>query len=205
MPPASAPAVDDQLAAPAPRRPSGGLTFRGPEDEPPTWAEQMLSAPVPGEGTSPLDDPLAGSPSDSAWSSAESDEDDESDPTSSQTSSADPASVRPLTQRAQRAAARQAVKIAGSMAHQYLARDEAARAVGLYLIDDETAGQIGDPLARIAARHGGSAGAVANPDVADGIAAMLGVAKFVSVTIEKSSQAAALRMQTAPAAPATDV
>ena len=93
------------------------------------------------------------------------------------------------------------MKIAGSMAHQYLARDDASRAVGLYLVDDETAEQIGDPLSRIAARHAGPMGAAANPDVADGIAAMLGVAKFVSITIEKSSQAAAYRMQATPAEP----
>jgi hypothetical protein len=50
---------------------------------------------------------------------------------------------------------------------------------------------------------------VANPDVADGIAAMLGVAKFMSVTIEKSHHAAALRVELAQQqqghAPAADV
>lgn len=191
----------------SPRRPSGGLTFRPPGDElTDTWAGEptRTTETSTGEGARPLDELAAGSPSaGSEWSSDESS--DESDPRSSGTSSADPASVRPLTQKAQRAAARQAVKIAGSMAHQWLARDAAAQAVGLYLVDDETAEQIGDPLARIAARHAGPAGAVANPDVADGIAAMLGVAKFVSVTIEKSSEAAALRMSQQPAAPAADV
>jgi hypothetical protein len=173
----------------SPWRPTGGLTFRAPEADETT---STTGAPA-GEETAPsLDDLPAGSPSDSEWSSADP-EDDENDPRSSKGSSGSE-SVRPLSARAQKAAARQAVKIAGSMAHQYLARDAAAQAVGLYLVDDETAEQIGDPLARIAARHAGPTGAIANPDVADGIAAMLGVAKFVSITIEKGSQAAALRM-----------
>jgi hypothetical protein len=175
--------------APSPRRPLGPLTFRSPDDEGTTpWDEK---SPATGEG-SPLDPP-AGSPSVSDESSAPQYEDDESDPRSSRASSADPASVRPLTAKAQAAAARQAVKIAGSMAHQYLARDEAAKAVGLFLVDDETAEQIGDPLARIMARHAPIDGGIANPDVADGIAAMLGVANFVSKTVIASSQAAALR------------
>lgn len=202
MPPASAAPVDDQLAPPSPRRPSGGLTFRQPETSP----AEGLTTPAPaGEGASPFDDQLAGSPSGSEWSSDATGEDDESGPTSSRSSASDPASRKPFAKRAQLLAARQAVKIAGSMAHQHLARDEAAQAVGLYLVDDETAQQIGDPLARIAARHAPIDGGAVNEDVADGIAAMLGVAKFVSLTIEKSSEAAALRLQHAPTAPPVDV
>lgn len=185
----ASPLLDDAPLPPSPRRPAGPLTFRSPEPE--TWLEQETAATA-GEGTAPLDPP-AGSPSASDEPSAWSGEDDESGPSSSRGSSADPASVKPLTARAQRAAARQAVKVAGSMAHTMLARDEAAQAVGLFLVDDETAAQIGDPLARIVARRAPLDGAVANPDVADGIAAMLGVANFVSKQIVASSEAARLR------------
>lgn len=181
-------------AAPSPRRPSGPLTFRGPgeDDETPTpWTE----AEHMGEGTTSPLDPLGSSPSASGASSDELDEDDESGPRSSRTSSGDSASVRPLTKAAQRAAARQAVKIAGSMVHQYGCRDEHDRAAGLFLVDDESAEQIGDPLARIMARHAPVDGAMANPDVADGIAAMLGFANLIRKQIEAGSHAAAMRAE----------
>ena len=199
MPSQPAPA-ESPLNGHSPRRPTGLLTFRGPEDDQPdTWAGEPTRTTETSTGED-LDDPLAGSPSASGWSSDESAEDDESAPSSSKASSADPASARPLTKKAQQLAARQAVKIAGSMAHQYLARDEAAQAVGLFLVDDESAEQIGDPLARIMARRVPADGAMANPDVADGIFAMLGVANFVRKTIELQSQATALRVN-GPAAP----
>jgi hypothetical protein len=179
-------------------RPTGGLTFKSPAEE--EWGTPIGADLTPEQAGMSLDDQPAGSPSASDGWSDSSDEDDESDPTSSHTSSdADRPRVKPLSQKAQRLAARQAVKIAGSMAHQYLARDEAAQAVGLYLVDDESAAAIGDPLSRIAARHAPVDGAMANEDVADGIAAMMGVAHFVSKTIEKSSQAAALRNGISPA------
>jgi hypothetical protein len=184
---------------------SGGLLFRSPE---PTTVDDLTQTPTweeAGEGSPDPLDLLGGSPSASASSSDASDEDDESDPRSSGTSSADPASVKALSTKAQKLAARQAVKIAGGMAHQYLARDEAAQAAGLFLVDDESAEQIADPLARIMARHAPVDGAMTNPDVADGIAAMLGVANFVRKQIEASSHAAALRVQAAPTSPAADV
>ncbi len=200
----TSPTLDEALhVAPSPRRPSGGLTFRAPQDSPTSWPTD--SQPATGEGSPDPLDQLGGSPSASGARLDESAADHDSDPTSSPASSADPASVRPLTQKAQQAAARQAVKIAGSMAHQYLARDEAAQAVGLFLVDDESAEQIGDPLARIMARHAPVDGALANPDVADGIAAMLGVANFVRKQIEASSHAAAMRVEGAAAAAPADV
>jgi hypothetical protein len=180
-------------------RPRGGLTFRAPavEDESPaTWAGEPTrttetSTTGPLEETTPGPaDPLDGSPSDSEWSSTAADEDDESDPRSSRASSADGAAVRPLTKRAQQLAARQAVVIASGVAHQFLARTEEAQAVGLYLADEDDAERIGDPLARIVGRRAGSAGAVANPDVADGISAMLGMAGFIAKQISKTQQIA---------------
>jgi hypothetical protein len=188
------PATDAAPAAPMPRRParpSGGLTFRDPGEEP--WS----SLPPAGTGEEPttdLDDQPAASPSGSEWTPDESDEDDESARSSSRASSAD-SSARPFTQKAQKAAARTAVKVASGVAHQYLARDEAAQAVGLYLADDDDAEAIGDPLARIVARHSGDSGAMANPDVADGIAAMLGMAGFISKQIAKGPQMAAHRAE----------
>lgn len=175
---------------------ASALTFRHPSttDETtsphPSPLDEEL-ATLTGEGTTPpLSDPLAGSPSDSDELPGPSSEDDESDRISSRASSR----ARAAAERAQQLAARKAVQMAGAMAHQYLARDEAAQTVGLYLVDDEQARAIADPLARIAARHAPADSAVNNPDVADGLAAMMGLADFVRVTIEKQSEATALRV-----------
>jgi hypothetical protein len=179
-------------------RPRGGLTFRPPafetDDPMPSPLDDpsspLQSSPLDDPTPSPLDPPAAGSPSDSEWSSTAADEDDESDPRSSRASSGDGAAARPLTKRAQQLAARQAVVIASGVAHQFLARTEEAQAVGLYLADEDDAERIGDPLARIVGRRAGSAGAVANPDVADGISAMLGMAGFIAKQISKTQQIA---------------
>lgn len=178
--------------APMTRRPSGGMTFRAPEEVPAaTWAEgpTRTTATSAGEETTPaLDDLGDASPSASEWQIDESAADDESDRTSSRSGSGD--DVRPLSKKAQQAAARTAVKVASGMAHTYLARTDEARRVGMFLADDDDAAAIGDPLVRILGRHAGSSGAVANPDVADGIAAMLGVAGFVAKQIDKQRQIA---------------
>jgi hypothetical protein len=194
---ASAAAAVEDDAPPSPPRQRGslGLTWRQPttEEAAGDWpTPEQLSAATAGEATLP--DLGDGSPSEDAPSHAPSDH-DESDRPSSPASSGRRAS---LGQKAQTAAARQAVKIAGSMAHQYLARDDAAKAAGLYLVDDESAAEIGDPLARLAARHAPMGGEI-NEDVADGIAAMMGVAHFVSKQIERSAEAAAHRAGMAPA------
>lgn len=192
--PTEAPPVGSVPLQSGPRRPSGGLTFRSPapaEDDLPTTIQTADGPEWTGEGTSPAD-PLAGSPSDSdEWSDA-SDLDDSGQTSSSTSSAGERRTVKALGQKAQQAAARTAVKMAGTMAHTYLAQRPEQRAVGLYLADDDDAAAIGDPLARIAARHGGDAGAIANPDVADGIAAMMGVATFVTKQVQKGQEAAAL-------------
>lgn len=94
-------------------------------------------------------------------------------PTSSKASS-----VSATSKRAVRDAARQAVLMAGGVAHQVLARDEAARTVDLYLADEADAEAIGDPVANMVNRRGGI-GAAGNPDLADAIAALIGLALYV--------------------------
>lgn len=162
------------VAPPSPRQPLGGLTFRGPEE---TWTEEETTA---GEEESP-NDPLAGSPSAPEWSSDESAEDDDSGRSSSSTSSGEAPPA--LSKKMQRLAARQAVLVASGMVHRVAVRSEEQARAGMYLADEEDAERIADPLARIAGRRVGSSGAMANPDVADLMASMMGVAGYVSKQI----------------------
>ena len=74
--------------------------------------------------------------------------------------------------------ARNAVLIGSYRAHQMLARTQGQIRAGLYLADDEDAEHMGDPLANIAARHTGISSD--NPDVNDGIAALIGFANYVA-------------------------
>lgn len=181
--------------APSPRRPLGGLTFRHPaEDELSTTIQTEDGPEWTGEG-SPSDQ-LDDSPSVSAWPTDESDADDESAPTSSRGSSAD--AVRPLGKAMQTAAARQAVLVASGMAHRFATTSEAQLMVGLYLADEEDAERIGDPLARIAGRRVKDSAAIANPDAADAISAMLGLAGYVSKQIVKLSEARTIAPEAAP-------
>lgn len=149
---------------PSPRRPLGGLTFLQPEEDvlealattpPSQWADD--ASPSPDAETS---DELPGDPSDEHR-------------TSSRASSGSA-----LSKKAVKDAARQAVLMAGGVAHQLGARDELAQQAGLYLTDEDDAQAIGDPLANMANRRGGL-GAAGNPDLADAIAALIGLALYV--------------------------
>lgn len=114
-------------------------------------------------------------------------------PTSSSASSR---VANPLVGEGLRDMFRGGVIFAGEGAHEYLARSEGQKAVGLYLADQQDAEHIGDPLARIAARHQGL-GEV-SPDTADLLAAMVGLTRYATRQIGKRSAAAAFDAGTIP-------
>jgi hypothetical protein len=186
--------MPDQLDHDDASSPLGSLLFRQPAPS------DLLPTPSPSpEATATPADPAAGSPSDSdALSDALLDPEPDSDPTSSPASSADrsAAAPSPLGKAATRDAARQAVLIGSAMAHRALARTEAQQAVGLYLADTDDASAIADPVAKIIGRRAGAAGAAANPDVADAISMMLGLAGFASKQVVLAQQARQLDLQT---------
>jgi hypothetical protein len=180
---------------------AAGLTFSGlspsPSDDQPSPSPSPSPEQLLGEGSpSPLDDLTDRSPSDSDELPDElTDHDDESAPTGSRSGSR---AARRAVEQAQQAAARKAVRMGATMLHARLARDEAAQAAGVFLMDDDTAAGIADPLARIAARHMPADNALANPDVTDGISAMMGVADYVRLVVEQQQKAAEYRVGLAP-------
>lgn len=167
-------------------RPSGSLTFLAPSDDPTTSPSDPLSEP-----TSPSDPWADGSPS---LSDESSDEPSAESGTSRRSSTGSSGSA--LSKRTLRDAARAAVLGAGGIAHEFLAQQEAQQQVGLYLADEQDAEAIGDPLASIAHRHGGIGGA-ANPDLGDAIAAIVGLAVYVSKQLGRAREARRLRAQAA--------
>lgn len=66
---------------------------------------------------------------------------------------------------------------AGVAAHHQLTRTDAERDAGLYLMDEDEAAAIGDPLAKIAGRRAG--GQLVNPDAGDLIAAGIAAATYL--------------------------
>lgn len=175
---------------------SFGLTFSPPTDEPiPSPSPSLDDQPTAGE-TWPAGPPTDPSPSDSDELPDELDDPDENAPTGSRSASA---AGRRAVAAAQKAAARKAIRMGATMLHARLAQDEAAQAAGVFLMDDDTAAGIADPLSRIAARHMPADSALANPDVTDGISAMMGVADYVRLVVEQQQHAAQLRVGAAPA------
>lgn len=161
---ASVPSVEDL-------RPRGPLTFLEPASE--TTSETTGE----GEATSPTSDPWAEQgPASPGGSGAPYDvESDPSEPrrTSSRASSA----ASSLGKRGTQEAARKAVLMAGEGAHRLLARDEVDEQLDVYRADEDDAESIGNPVGSIVHRHGwlGDAG---NPDVVDGINALIGLATY---------------------------
>lgn len=184
-PRSSVPPVDS-LSSP---RPTGGLLFRQPE-APETSPSDL---PSPSDETSPSD-PLDASRSASEPPHDEPNAPSEGDPTSSRGSS----TSRPaaLSKRTLRDAVRRGVLMAGSVANGVLARDQASQQLGLYLADEDDAKAIGDPLAEIAHRRGGI-GAAGNPDVADAIAALVGLALYGAKQFALFAEARMYRAQLA--------
>ena len=160
---------------PSPTRPRGGMTFAQPEPTAPTDPLEDASPSPSGEPRTELPDPS------------------EPGPTSSPGSSASP-SVG--SKRVLRDAVRSGVMMAGGVAHQLLARDQAAIDVELYLVDAEDAEAIGDPLANIANRRGGI-GIAGNPDLADAIACLIGLALYAAKQIARLAAAREYRRSVA--------
>lgn len=168
---------------PQPRRPKGfGLTFRSPDPA----ATSPLADPttVPGspqlEATTEPVSPEAGSPSGSGESS-----DAPSESRSETSSKASSAEANPLSKATLNKAMGQGVAMAGTMAHHYLTRDDLDKEALLWLADEDDQKAIGEPLAAIAGRRGGVAGSLGNPDLADALNAMVGVAVYVSKQIQR--------------------
>lgn len=154
--------------APVPSSPSEPT----PASEPtppsgPTSGPLMFTSPTPDPADLPETWPSGAAVSDELPAPPE------APPTSSKASSASA-----LSKTALREAIRKAVLMAGALANQVLARDELEQDAGLYLTDETDAEAIGDPLASIAARHGGL-GAAGNPDVVDAVAAIIGAGFYL--------------------------
>ena len=82
-----------------------------------------------------------------------------------------------------------------TLAHELLANDEFKRAVGLYLADEKDVEQVSDPVAKIVERHAGDAAAIANPDLADGIALAIAVLGYLSKQFKRLVIARRMREQ----------
>lgn len=131
----------------------------------PTPDQPSETGPLSGSG-SPLDGPLE--PSGAApgpGSSARS--------TPSKGSS-------PVSRRKMRLAARKGLQGASQVANDNLARDQLDVDAGLYVMSEDQAKMIGDPLADIGARRMSAAGVGGNPDVADGLMAIIGLAVYAA-------------------------
>lgn len=168
-------AVDDPTPSPtptpSPRGPLGLLGFRPPSSppSPESPSEWMWLGP---EDLENLDGFGLDSDPDE-WDEASSPESPAG--TSSRASTPAP-EVEALDSEGLRDMARAGVAIAGHQAHEHIAREGGQKAVGLYLTDEEDQAGIGDPLARIAARHQG-VGKV-SPDTQDLLAALVSIARY---------------------------
>ena len=171
-------------------RPSGGLTFLQPTTpEPASPSDAPSPSDLPSEPSSPSD-PLDDSRSASAPLHDEPGDPSEDEPRSSTGSSTKAPSA--ASKRVLRDAIRESVLMAGAVAHDFLARDQAAQEAGLYLADEDDAESIGDPLANMANRRGGI-GAAGNPDVADAISALIGLAFYATKQFKRARAARELR------------
>jgi hypothetical protein len=81
--------------------------------------------------------------------------------------------------------ARNAVLVASKFVHDALSRTDEEREQDVWIAEPKDQSQIGDPLASVAARHGAPASAV-NPDVADLIAAGIGLVAYLAKNAAKA-------------------
>jgi hypothetical protein len=164
-----------------PSRPRFGVGFLAPEEETPATIPSPSLSP---EAETTLPDSPQGSADD--WQSDEGAEPSGPAGTSSKGSATRVAN--PLVGDALRDTFRNGVIIAGDQAHRFLARTQGQLEAGLYRADEQDAANIGDPLAKIAARREGL-GQV-SPDTADLLAAMMGLAGYASKQIVRQQIAA---------------
>lgn len=149
------------------------------------------SLPETGEESLPADDPAGALSPSEDWQDDETGEWDESGETSSpgSTPAADVPRVSSLVSKHQlRKTAEQAVKIGGGMAHTVAAKTDEAKAVGLYLADDDDAVAIGHPLADIMHRRGDVVGGKLSPDAASAFQAFMGLAGYLTKQVVKTGQ-----------------
>lgn len=173
-----------------PSRPSLRLGFRQPAEG--------LSDQIPSPAYSPeTDQELPPDPFDAPGSgpewTPESDESPDDAPSSSPGSS--PAR-NPLVGKALRDTCRNGVIIAADQAHRFLATSPGQREAGLYRADTDDAANIGDPLSRIAARRQ-TLGEM-NPDTADLLAAMMGLAGYATKQIQAAAIASKIDERRTP-------
>lgn len=83
-----------------------------------------------------------------------------------------------VSRRKMRLAARKGLQGASQVANDNLAKDQLEVDAALYVMSEEQAKMIGDPVADIAARRMSAAGVGGNPDVADGLMAIVGFAVY---------------------------
>lgn len=165
------------------------LGFRQPEEtgEPETTIPSPASSP---EATAPAVDEL-GQDSAHVWA-------DESDPHESAAGTSSKGSTRvgnPLVGQALTETFRNGVIIASHQAHTLLVRTQGQLETGLYLADEDDAANIADPLARITARREGL-GEV-NPDTADMLSALMGLAGYATKQINKNAVAKKIDLRNA--------
>lgn len=177
------PSTEQPSPRPSPRRPSSGPMFQTPDETtttPPTSTHDALPAPSP----SPLDElpDESAAPSDARRTSSKG------------SSETDLASANLIVE-----GFRKMVLAAGTIAYRFLARDDIAAEQGQYLVAEEEAEAIGDPLAKIASRHGGI-GAAGNPDLVDAFAALLGLAFYTLRQLDNAAIITAARRNRARAA-----
>lgn len=156
-------------------RPSGDpLTFLAPAEPDPTTTE---TSPSPGPSDLPSPDLLQeeGWPSEADGSDAgDASETGPRSRTSSRGSSADDGIGDELFANLTRGL----VQAGGEELHETLARDDAARAVGLWLTDEADQSNIGDPLARMINRHVSLGDVADDTDAGDAIAALVGLVVY---------------------------
>lgn len=167
-------------------RPSSPLTFLAATTDPPVADEATSPTSLPASGWEPDPESLSASDSDELGDEPTGEPSDEL-PTSSRGSSAE----RALSKASIRRAGASTLTGAGKLAHRYLT-DQAGQQVGLYLVTKDEASAIAHPLVRIAMRHGLLDGAV-NPDLADALDALFGIADYAGRQVELSRDAAELR------------
>lgn len=165
-------------ATPAPRRPLRGPAFLQPGAQ--ETPQEPLSPPQ-----SPQESPAGASRPGSSPGASDAPHDESTDPSGAARTSSKGSSASPLSKAALREAVQHGVLMAGTVAHETLtSHDPIAQESTLWLADHNDAKAIGDPLADIAARRGGVAGSLGNPDLVDGLKALIGVAVYVSKQLQ---------------------
>jgi hypothetical protein len=162
-----------------PGRRTAGVGFRNPNPNPTGTTTRSMS-PEPG---SPLDfDPV---------------DDASADPGS--TPSSEPTTPVKFDTAALAEITRKAVLTGSLYVHQLLARTPEEEAIDLWIASERDQRQIGDPLASIGKRHSGAA--AVTPDLADAIAAGIGLVAYLSRNIATAWQMRRARRKLAQLSP----